>query len=412
MKKEPALTESGSVRVDDHALAAAQFEHRLADLRGRCDVSPDRPGELGVGDRLRRLAELEVHREDHETVAVLEATRAVAEAALLGSEVDDRVRLAVEGADARDRLRHLLPVGADVLDRRRAGRTGIPDRHSTPARPSATHAATKSSHGSPAATDQPRPSAHHAARAHVHDRPVEARVGDDDVRPAGQDSTGGSASRTAATIASSSDASTYPRAGPPSRQRRQISELWHVLVAGYAALGLHSRGAAVPPAPRRLRRAVADASLVRRNPRRRPDTLRTPHRRRAARPNVPRGGPQGRWRRTQPALPTSSAALPRHLRPLQGRLEPRVPPPLRVLADDDRHRLQPNLKASGLGTGHLSGAETRTFMEWATRGRARWRACAPGRRGSSRGGRRRGRACGPRRSGGRPRPARWRRCAG
>ncbi len=118
----------GVVGVDDHALAAAQREHGLADVgqrRAVAELDPEAARELGVADRGRavRALELERHGEDDPAArGALERARAVGEAARLGPEVGDGVALAVEHADRADRLGHLLAVGADVLDGRRPDR--------------------------------------------------------------------------------------------------------------------------------------------------------------------------------------------------------------------------------------------------------------------------------------------------
>ena len=65
VKNEPALTDVRVGGVDDHALAAAQREHRLADGGERgavADLDAQRPRELGVADRRRALRALEDER--------------------------------------------------------------------------------------------------------------------------------------------------------------------------------------------------------------------------------------------------------------------------------------------------------------------------------------------------------------
>ena len=120
------------VRVHDHALRAPQREHCVADLRqGRtiAELDAERAGELGVGDgpRERGALEGERHREHHPAAGgALEGARAVREAAVLRAELLEGLALAVVDRDRRDRLGHVLPVGADVLDRRRAGRPRDP----------------------------------------------------------------------------------------------------------------------------------------------------------------------------------------------------------------------------------------------------------------------------------------------
>ncbi len=81
--------------------------------------------ELRVADSGQRVAsETEGHLQDDVATAVvsLEATVAVAEPALRGAEGAALERDPIEAGDARKRLRDLLPVGADVLDRRTAHR--------------------------------------------------------------------------------------------------------------------------------------------------------------------------------------------------------------------------------------------------------------------------------------------------
>src|SRR3954447_12132193 len=94
----------------------------------------------------------------------------------------------------------------------------MPDRHSTPATPRATHAATKSSQFSPACTvTRPWPVAstpRDNTWTTVPGKPASATTR---FEPPARTSTGGSASRTAAAIAASSRASTKRAAGPPRR---------------------------------------------------------------------------------------------------------------------------------------------------------------------------------------------------
>ena len=72
----------------------------------------------------RRAADGEPERDRPDDVAVaplsLEAAGSVAEATLLGAEASPRAGRPVHDVDGDDRVRHLLPVGADVLDGRRA----------------------------------------------------------------------------------------------------------------------------------------------------------------------------------------------------------------------------------------------------------------------------------------------------
>ena len=59
MKNEPALVVSGSVGVEDHPLAAAQRDHRLAnegERRALSFTNAQRAGELCVTDRRARAA--------------------------------------------------------------------------------------------------------------------------------------------------------------------------------------------------------------------------------------------------------------------------------------------------------------------------------------------------------------------
>ena len=148
--------------VDDHALAAPQREHGLADVgqrRAAADRDVERARQLGVAQRARdrRLVEPEGDRQHDAAVVVLEHAAAVDEAALGGGHLLDATGLAVEHAHGLDGLGHLLPVGADVLDRRRADRArGCRTGTRSPAGPSATHIATSGSHSSPAARSAAR----------------------------------------------------------------------------------------------------------------------------------------------------------------------------------------------------------------------------------------------------------------
>ncbi len=112
--------------VEDHPLAGAQREDRLADRSDEsalADLEVQGARELGVLDRRAVGAEpqLEGHVEHHVAVGVLlEPAGAVAEAAVGGGEGAYAAEPAVPDPDAGDGLRDLLAVGADVLDRGRA----------------------------------------------------------------------------------------------------------------------------------------------------------------------------------------------------------------------------------------------------------------------------------------------------
>jgi hypothetical protein len=121
----------------------------------------------------------------------LENARAVREPALRVRQVDNAARVALEDLDADDRLADVLPVRADVLDRRRAGGAGDAGE-ALDAGPSA---------GDGEVDEVVPPLARgdvdddglrvlaldgDAAQVDVDDHAVEAVVGDEHVRPAGQ----------------------------------------------------------------------------------------------------------------------------------------------------------------------------------------------------------------------------------
>ena len=179
-------------RVDDHALAAAQAQHGFAHLGERRDPTHrhvQRAAQLGVGERAGALglAQPEADGEHGPAVVVLEHAVAVLERALRRAHRAHGVRLTVVRADPRDRLRDVLPVRADVLDRRRArgagdagqaldARQAVLDGSTRRPRPTAPRRRTTST--SPVERDP--------ARAHEHDRAREVLVGEHDVRAAGQ----------------------------------------------------------------------------------------------------------------------------------------------------------------------------------------------------------------------------------
>src|SRR5918995_7345690 len=94
---------------------------------------------------------------------------------------------------------------------------GMPDRHSTPARPSATQRATSGSQGSPAATVPPS-TPREAMRSTVPGKPASATTRLEPPATISRGSPASSAARTVATIAASSCASTKRPAGPPRRR--------------------------------------------------------------------------------------------------------------------------------------------------------------------------------------------------
>ena len=106
VKNEPARDRVGVVRVEHHALAAAQAEHRLAHVgerRALAGLHAERARELGVGERARQLAALERERDrEHDPApgVALERARAVGEAAVGGRELGDLAGRAVERAHA------------------------------------------------------------------------------------------------------------------------------------------------------------------------------------------------------------------------------------------------------------------------------------------------------------------------
>ena len=129
VKNEPAETESGSPGSITMPLRAAQREHRPAHVGQRRALplgDAERARQLGVADRLgvRSPARSRKRHGEHDPAAgrALERARAVGEAALGGRGSRAPRRRAVVRAHGDDRLGDLLPVGADVLDRRRADR--------------------------------------------------------------------------------------------------------------------------------------------------------------------------------------------------------------------------------------------------------------------------------------------------
>ena len=187
----------GVVRVEHHALAAAQAEHRLAHVgerRALAGLHAERARELGVGERARQLAALERERDrEHDPApgVALERARAVGEAAVGGRELGDLAGRAVERAHGRDRLGDLLAVGADVLDRRRADRAGDARQALDAREPlgdAARHERLPLLPRGDGQLDAPVALALlDAAREHAHDRARPALVGDHEVRAAGDE---------------------------------------------------------------------------------------------------------------------------------------------------------------------------------------------------------------------------------
>ena len=158
VKNEPALTESGSLGSITMPLPRRSCEHRRADVGERraaagSDVQLAR--ELGVPSgpdvvlSRRRNVTLSTTRRSW----YLKMLRAVDEAALVRAHLCDRAGLAVEHLDRLDGLGDLLPVRADVLDRRRADRAGDPGQALEALQALARRSARRaSSQSSPAAT--------------------------------------------------------------------------------------------------------------------------------------------------------------------------------------------------------------------------------------------------------------------
>ena len=183
----------GVGRVDDHALAAAQREHGLADLRERRGVpdgDAERAGQLRVADRARGRRAREVERDlqhDPAPRRALEAARAVREPALRGRELDQGARRAVVGADRGDRLGDLLAVGPDVLDRRRADRARDPGQALDPGAARGDAAGDERVPRLAGGDGQAVALRAHPARGDAQHRAGEARVGDHEVRAARDD---------------------------------------------------------------------------------------------------------------------------------------------------------------------------------------------------------------------------------
>src|SRR5260370_22927794 len=139
MHKERARRPSVGIHgIEQHRLGSAQPEHGLPDHAhgGRGGERVQSGGlsdgglELRVANAGRGVAsETDGHLQDDVATAIslLEAAVAVAKSALRGAESAALERDSIEAGDARERLGDLLPVGADVLDRRtthRARNTG------------------------------------------------------------------------------------------------------------------------------------------------------------------------------------------------------------------------------------------------------------------------------------------------
>ena len=80
------------------------------------------PGELCVADRAsdRRALEAEAHAKHDVPGAAPEPARAIGKGALRAGQLNHSTGLAIVGPHRDDRVGDLLPVGADVLDRRGA----------------------------------------------------------------------------------------------------------------------------------------------------------------------------------------------------------------------------------------------------------------------------------------------------
>ena len=110
-------------RVEHHALAAAQVQHRHpGGARGdrRVGAHTEGAGQLGVADRGARAvrAQPEPDPQHHRVVAVFEHARAVSQSELGGRDV--RAQLAgapVVEIDVDEYVGNLDPVGAHVLHR-------------------------------------------------------------------------------------------------------------------------------------------------------------------------------------------------------------------------------------------------------------------------------------------------------
>ena len=194
VKNEPAETESGSAGSMTMPFPRRSAEHGAAHVgeRGRLPLGdPERAGELGVADRGRVIGLRErVGDREHDPAAgrALEHARAVREAAVGGGELLDRAGVAVIDAHGDDRVRDLLPVGADVLDRGGADRAGDAGQalDAGAARPPRSRPRT----GPTARRRRPTSAVAvgvHAAGGDPEHGAGEAGVGDDQVRAAGQD---------------------------------------------------------------------------------------------------------------------------------------------------------------------------------------------------------------------------------
>ena len=132
VKNEPAETVSGSSgsRTMPLPRRSARTAARTSASGGpRADLDAQGAGELGIADRRRALRCLqgEAHREHQPASGLaLERARAVGEGAVGRGERAHGAVGAVEHAHGADRLGHLLAIGADVLDRRRADRARDP----------------------------------------------------------------------------------------------------------------------------------------------------------------------------------------------------------------------------------------------------------------------------------------------
>ena len=167
MKNEPADDVSGSSGSSTMPLprrSSRTASRTVGQRRAGAHLDAERARELGVADRRDRVARArsaKVTREDEPAARVaLERARAVAERRSPRARASQTSPVAaIEHADGDDRLGDLLPVGADVLDRRGAHRPGDAGQSTRRRRARAsTQRATRSSHGSPAATlDARRP---------------------------------------------------------------------------------------------------------------------------------------------------------------------------------------------------------------------------------------------------------------
>ena len=133
MKNEPALRDIGSASsstIDFAARTASTAAPPVGQLGRVSAVRIEVTDEVAVGRWLGRLRggerQTEPHVGDHHPVEpfALEATRPVAEPALLGSPLGKRRRRRFERAHRLDHVADLLAVGGDVLHRRGAHGAG------------------------------------------------------------------------------------------------------------------------------------------------------------------------------------------------------------------------------------------------------------------------------------------------